>query len=276
MSESASGEGPHPPGSDGIEPVVRSPSRLKSAWKRWQGARKWFARAMEPTHGPLPFDLIDILLSAVKSAILRVVRMAAVPATGTALGWWAMAFDEADSWDPRTWPTPLDLVYHDGDWDFSVLADLPVAGVLTWVISFVGCFQTPWLFPLWLATIFIQFCWCVSAAAGLETRWLAPTAIVAAAIQVYASRLDDTPGGIGIAFLAITGASLFALQWVRLWMMAHDLTPWDWFDRNRSGFDPAFHRWRRPPGGPGHSTIPDEPTPKADKPTPPATPPAES
>jgi hypothetical protein len=113
---------------------------------------------MTPSQGALPLDIIDIGLSAVRNALVRVLRLIAVPAVGVILGVWAAAFETARWLDPRTWPTPLDLAYHDGRWDFSELSALPLYGALVWAFSFIGCFQIPWLIPLWLATIFIQFC----------------------------------------------------------------------------------------------------------------------
>jgi hypothetical protein len=264
MSDPESGECPRPPDDNGIESAAPTRSRWDVACERWRRAHEWLARAMEPTHGALPFDLIDIFVAGVMNAVARVLRMAAAPAAGTALGIWAVAFDAVDSWDPRTWPTPLDLVYRDGVWDFSELAGLPLAGLLTWAFSFIACFQVSWLFPLWMATILTQCWWCISALADSETRWLAPVTVIAAAAQVYAGAIDAEPNRFGIAFLAITGMALVALRWVRLWMFAHDLTPWDFFDADKGGFDPSFHRWRRRGGNPNRSTNTPSKPPKSD------------
>jgi hypothetical protein len=98
----------------------------------------------------------------------------------------------------------------------------------------------------------------VTAAADLESRWLAPIAVIATAAQVYASNIGQWAGP-GLAFLVITSASLLAIQWVRLWMISHDLTPWEWLDSRRGAFDPAFYRWRRLPARTAPSTPPSHP-----------------
>jgi hypothetical protein len=202
-----------------------------------------------------PFDLLDIFHSATVQLVFRLLRMLAILGFGVAIGAVAIALTDVEWNDPRTWPTPWEMVGEVAD-ELDSIEDVMLvafAGAGLYVLSFVACLKSFWIFPFAVAGYLVQLLWMVRAMSEEdEEPWLLAAVVPVVAWQVLgcAETYDFEELVLPIAFLGAFTLCWVAAFVVRGWMRRRDMSLWELIDTTRQRFDPAFYRWRPLPAAP--------------------------
>ena len=123
------------------------------------------------------------------------------------------------------------------------------AGAGIYVVSFVACLKSFWIFPFAAAGYLVQLLWMVRAMSEEdEEPWLLAAVVPVVAWQVLGCAetcaADDLL--LPIAFLGAFTLCWVAACVVRGWMRRRDMSLWDLIDTTRQRFGPSFCRWRPP------------------------------
>jgi len=175
----------------------------------------------------------------------------------------ATALGGVDWDDPKSWPTPMEILrevgYLIGSLEDAVMTAFAGAGI--YLVSFVACLRSWWMIPFALAGFLIQLLWMLRAMSEEdEEPWLLAAVVPVVAWQVWSCGFWFQGGElvIPIAFLVSFTICWITAFVIRGWMRHRDLSFWDWIDTRRVQFDPAFFRWRpvsNPPVAPGVEAV---------------------